>query len=1482
MTIDEYTLIADLFGKRRSETRPAESHTSTIVGVATSDSVDGSVRVRLNGDVTGGEDGEVVIPTEAHILKGDVVSISLVGGTAKAPRVTGTVGGGDRIYARLVETELLVADKADIEDLTAATARIGDLETNALTASSAVITDLQADTAKVHDLTANELSAATGYVGDLVAGNLTAANLLLETAKVENVTANEIEAAVGYIDDLTTGNVTAANIVADHSTVGSLSSNYAQVNMANVNNAWIENGVVKDGAITNAMINSVSANKLTAGTIDASNITVTNLNASNITTGTINGQRIGTGSLSLDKLADDVYTEAEVDSMLSTMQAEIDGAIETWTGTAVPTLNNSPASGWTTNAVKDTHVGDVYFVVNSQSQQNGYNYRFTKSGSTYSWQLIKDSDVTNALSRIEAAEGQITQFDSDISTLQTDTGSLATRTTSLEGRMTTAEGDIDLKVDTTTFNSLSSTVDGNTTSITSLSTIAENNGLTSSTNITSTVNTVSQTASGNSSKISQLITTVGANADGTNPSTDSVISRTSAVEQDLSGFKTTVSSTYATQSALSTTNGNVTAAQTDATNALNRQTAYSATSSTGATTAAKVASCTNFPTLAAGATVTVRFSTANTSTGAITLNVNSTGAKTVYVNGAATSSSNQLLWAANANVTFTYDGTYWRVDSEPRSWYGTGSVAAATAAKTATINEIVVCKGTSVTLNMTYENTNTSATLNVTSTGAKNIYYGTTTTRPTTANGYGWGAGSTVTLVFDGAYWRIGDTTALARLTTAEGVISTHTTSLEQTASAISAKADASDVYTKSQTDGLISTEVTNRNAAIIAKANEITTSVSETYTTKTEFNNLEVGGRNLLRRTANPSIGDMSNGYWAKWLANDTVEKTSDGIKITSSGSSTSFRIPLVYEGAISIGETITISFDYRGNMAGTGAFYFMAKPSPNVSATMNSLVESTTEWVHFEQTFSFSGSPGGPAVQFMFPYKGASGKWFEIKDGSLKLERGNKATDWTPAPEDLEAYTDSQVTAAKAEIKVTTDGISSEVSKMSSAKYVNSSTASWTLPNIKTYAAEGHSENWNVTSTEGLRVGDTVYIKGTDSTRNCTVYIKTTVTSISSTTKFVGTSHGYEDVLPVETIKSTINQSADSVKIEARHVEIDGAAIFSNTAFRNAADAAYDAKGAAATAKSEAISAAATDATNKANAANSQEQLIYCSKASGTTSLSANTTWVTATGDTQNAWTLRRPTYSQSYPVLFVATQRKTVGGTVTCTTPQIDNTITVIDGGNIITGSVAANKVDFAEASGTQLKLYDPSAPTSYATVGSGGMDVVKGGTSVAQFGETARVGTAAGKNVKIDADSVDICDGDEVKATIDENGLAVNGRMSFRDVLYDNASGTNGTITLSQSAANYNHMRIHTKTNYGHGSVDVPNPNGKDVLLLSMATDNSAITTMYFIQQSRYISGTTLSVNHSGYAWMVSRSAASDNTGVNANSYMYVTRVEAWNE
>ena len=77
--------------------------------------------------------------------------------------------------------------------------------------------------------------------------------------------------------------------------------------------------------------------------------------------------------------------------------------------------------------------------LNDNIAQNGYCYRFTLNGSTFSWQLIKDSDVTAALQRLQTAEGKIGNietFDEEIASFKTDTeeelSSLKTKTTTLE------------------------------------------------------------------------------------------------------------------------------------------------------------------------------------------------------------------------------------------------------------------------------------------------------------------------------------------------------------------------------------------------------------------------------------------------------------------------------------------------------------------------------------------------------------------------------------------------------------------------------------------------------------------------------------------------------------------------------------------------------------------------------------------------------------------------------------------------------------------------------------------------------------------------------------------------------------------------------------------------------------------------------------------------------------------------------------------
>lgn len=85
-----------------------------------------------------------------------------------------------------------------------------------------------------------------------------------------------------------------------------------------------------------------------------------------------------------------------------------------------------------------------------------------------------------------------------------------------------------------------------------------------------------------------------------------------------------------------------------------------ATCDTAAGTVAKVATLASGTlSLKAGATVAVKFTYANTASSP-TLNIAGTGAKAMYIQGVR-----DVYWTDGATVTFTYDGTNWRVASEP-------------------------------------------------------------------------------------------------------------------------------------------------------------------------------------------------------------------------------------------------------------------------------------------------------------------------------------------------------------------------------------------------------------------------------------------------------------------------------------------------------------------------------------------------------------------------------------------------------------------------------------------------------------------------------------------------------------------------------------------------------------------------------------------------------------------------------------------------
>lgn len=95
----------------------------------------------------------------------------------------------------------------------------------------------------------------------------------------------------------------------------------------------------------------------------------------------------------------------------------------------------------------------------------------------------------------------------------------------------------------------------------------------------------------------------------------------------------------------------------------NDNTIPSAYCSTAATTAAKVASCSGY-TLLSKSYIHIIITTSNSVQGALTMNINSKGAKPIYINGTASSASNYTLPAGSYLVY--YDGTnyYFRTDGK--------------------------------------------------------------------------------------------------------------------------------------------------------------------------------------------------------------------------------------------------------------------------------------------------------------------------------------------------------------------------------------------------------------------------------------------------------------------------------------------------------------------------------------------------------------------------------------------------------------------------------------------------------------------------------------------------------------------------------------------------------------------------------------------------------------------------------------------------
>ena len=188
-------------------------------------------------------------------------------------------------------------------------------------------------------------------------------------------------------------------------------------------------------------------------------------------------------------------------------------------------------------------------------------------------------------------------------------------------------------------------------------------------------------------------------------------------------------------------------------------------------------------------------------------------------------------------------------------------------------------------------------------------------------------------------------------------------------------------------------------------KVNGIETRVGETYTTKSDFNGLEIGGRNLIIGSSKAEI----NSNWKQngWAGSFTTYSAEERIyKLVASNGWHVARYTGLTEYA---GQIITISFKAKNVKAETtasdGYDLFITNETganPYTSSSLTSAKPTQDTWVAYKASMLLnSDGQIGIGTRCNPEGKGYKATWL-IKD--LKVEKGNKPTDWTPAQEDDE----------------------------------------------------------------------------------------------------------------------------------------------------------------------------------------------------------------------------------------------------------------------------------------------------------------------------------------------------------------------------------------------------------------------------------------------------------------------------------------------
>lgn len=352
------------------------------------------------------------------------------------------------IYAKIADLDATNANVTNLtgtfgdfqvlttDNFTAVNASIGDLEANKLSATDiegkyanidfsnigkAAMEYFYAESGLIENVTVGDTTITGKLVGVTISGDRIEANTLIADKLVIqgedglyyklNTDGIAVEAEQTDYNSLNGSVIKAQSITASKISVDDLVAFDATIGGFNITESAIYSGVKESATNTTRGIYLDNDGQMALGDAskfvkyykDANGNYKLEISADSVTL-TAGDQNIATAIAEVSE-ATQANTEdltaymTATDSELASLQQQIDGSITTWFYEYEPTNSNAPASAWTTTDLKNVHLGDLFY-----DTITGYCYRWQVQNNTYSWNRITDVDVTKALADAHAAQ----------------------------------------------------------------------------------------------------------------------------------------------------------------------------------------------------------------------------------------------------------------------------------------------------------------------------------------------------------------------------------------------------------------------------------------------------------------------------------------------------------------------------------------------------------------------------------------------------------------------------------------------------------------------------------------------------------------------------------------------------------------------------------------------------------------------------------------------------------------------------------------------------------------------------------------------------------------------------------------------------------------------------------------------------------------------------------------------------------------------